>query len=140
MKKDKKGEAISTFLGPDAEIEGAIAFQGSIRLDGKLRGDISSDQGTLIVGESGQIEAAVKVDTVIVKGVVTGTIQARERIELHPPARVTGDIAAPVIAIAAGVVFNGKCTMSGSAAEAMEKAAVGAAGNAKTGEEPKERM
>lgn len=140
MKKDKRREAISTFLGPDAEIEGTIAFEGSIRLDGKVRGDITSDGGTLIVGESGQIEAAVTVDTVIVKGAVSGTLQARDRIELLPPARVTGDIAAPVVAIAAGVVFNGKCTMTGAAAEAGEKAVVEGAGNVKTGEEPKERM
>lgn len=140
MKKDKRGEAIATFLGPDAEIEGAIAFEGNIRLDGKVRGDITSDGGTLIVGESGQIEAAVTVDTVIVKGAVTGSIQARDRIELLPPARVTGDIAAPVVAIAAGVVFNGKCTMTSAAAGAAEKAVAEGAGKAKTGEEPKERM
>jgi cytoskeletal protein CcmA (bactofilin family) len=140
MKKDKRGEAISTFLGPDAEIEGTIAFQGSMRLDGKVRGDITSDDGTLIVGESGQIEAAVTVDTVIVKGALTGTIQARDRIELHPPARVTGDIAAPVVAITAGVAFNGKCTMTAAAAGVGEKAGPQAAGNARSGEEPKERM
>jgi cytoskeletal protein CcmA (bactofilin family) len=140
MKKDKSGEGISTFLGPDAAIEGTIVFQGSMRLDGKVRGDITSDDGTLIVGENGQIEAAVTVDIVIVKGALTGTIQARDRIELHPPARVTGDIAAPVVAIAAGVFFNGKCTMTAAAAGAGEKAGAHAAGNARSGEEPKERM
>lgn len=140
MKKDKRREAISTFLGPDAQIEGTIAFEGSIRLDGRVRGDITSDGGTLIVGASGQIEAAVTVATVIVKGTVSGTIQARDRIELLPPARVTGDIAAPAVAIAAGVVFNGKCTMTGVAAEAAEKVVVEGAGNVESGEEPTERM
>lgn len=72
MKKGKKTEAISTFLGPEAGIDGAIVFEGSIRLDGKVSGDITSEGGTVIVGESGQIEAAIVVDTAIVKGVVTG--------------------------------------------------------------------
>jgi cytoskeletal protein CcmA (bactofilin family) len=140
MKKDKKAEAISTFLGPEAGIEGAIAFEGSIRLDGKVSGDITSENGTVIVGETGQVEAVIKVDTAIVKGVVTGTIHARDRIELHPPARVTGDIAAPVITIAAGVVFNGKCTMTLAAAKVGEKATAKGDGNSKTGEERKEGM
>jgi cytoskeletal protein CcmA (bactofilin family) len=140
MKKGKKTEAISTFLGPEAGIDGAIVFEGSIRLDGKVSGDITSEGGTVIVGESGQIEAAIVVDTAIVKGVVTGTIHARDRIELHPPARVTGDIAAPMVAIAAGVVFNGKCTMTAPAARADEKATATGAGNFKTGEERKKSM
>lgn len=140
MGKGKKTEAISTFLGAEAGIEGAIAFEGSIRLDGKVSGDISSENGTLIVGETGRIEAVVKVDTAIVKGVVTGTIHARDRIELHPPARVTGEIAAPVVVIAAGVIFNGKCTMTSAATNVGEQATAKGGGNSKTGEERKESM
>lgn len=140
MAKGKKTEAISTFLGAEAGIEGAIAFEGRIRLDGKVSGDISSENGTLIVGETGQIEAVVKVDTAIVKGVVTGTIHARDRIELHPPARVTGEIAAPVVVIAAGVIFNGKCTMTSAAANVGEQAPAKGGSKSKTGEERKESM
>jgi cytoskeletal protein CcmA (bactofilin family) len=42
---------------------------------------------------------------------VSGNIRATSRIELHPPARVFGDLTAPVVVIDAGVVFEGNCTM-----------------------------
>jgi cytoskeletal protein CcmA (bactofilin family) len=51
MKKEKKISSISTFLGSDSSIEGTIEFQGTIRLDGRAKGKISSNGGTLIVGE-----------------------------------------------------------------------------------------
>jgi cytoskeletal protein CcmA (bactofilin family) len=44
-------------------------------------------------------------------GQVQGTVFAAERIEIYPPARVTGDIQSPVVSIESGVVFNGNCSM-----------------------------
>jgi cytoskeletal protein CcmA (bactofilin family) len=51
------------------------------------------------------------VGTAVIKGTVNGHIQAAERIEIHPPAKITGDIQAPVVSIETGVVFNGNCSM-----------------------------
>ena len=112
MKKSKKVDAISTFLGPDAAIEGTIEFQGTIRLDGKVKGKIQSNGGTVIVGEKAVIHADVMVDVAIIYGEVNGTVSARDRIAAYPPCRVVGDIQAPIISIEAGVVFNGNCAMS----------------------------
>ena len=55
MKKQAKTDSISTFLGSDADVEGSIKFQGTIRVDGKVSGKISSNGGTLIVGEKASI-------------------------------------------------------------------------------------
>jgi cytoskeletal protein CcmA (bactofilin family) len=46
-----------------------------------------------------------------IKGEIKGTVRATERLELFPPARVYGDINAPVIQIDAGVIFEGTCTI-----------------------------
>lgn len=111
MKKDKHKNTISTFLGPDTRIEGTLEFQGTIRLDGKVKGKIYSDDGTVIVGEKAVIDADVIVASAIIMGEVKGRIDAKEKIEVFPPGRVVGDIQAPVISIDAGVVFDGKCVM-----------------------------
>ena len=111
MKKGKTRDTISTFLGPDASIEGTIEFTGTIRLDGNVKGKIYSDSGTVIVGETAIINANVIVDVAVIMGEVNGTIDARDKIEVHPPGRVVGDIRSPEILIDAGVVFNGKCAM-----------------------------
>ena len=111
MKKERKVDSISTFLGAGSSFEGAIEFQGTIRVDGKVSGKISSNGGTLIVGEKASIDADVSVSVAVVMGEVNGTIDAKDRIEVYPPGRIGGDIQAPVISIEPGGLFNGNCAM-----------------------------
>ena len=88
MKKQTKTDSISTFLGSDADVDGSINFRGTIRVDGKVNGKISSNGGTLIVGEKASIDADISVGIVIVMGEVKGTIDAQDRIEVFPPGRL----------------------------------------------------
>jgi cytoskeletal protein CcmA (bactofilin family) len=111
MKKEKKIDAVSTFLGHDAFFDGTINFKGTIRLDGKVKGKIVSDDGTVIIGDKASIDAEIAVETVIIKGSVNGKIQAKDRIEAYAPARIVGELQAPTITIDSGVVFNGNCSM-----------------------------
>ena len=111
MKKEKKIDAVSTFLGHDAIFDGTINFKGTIRLDGKVKGKVVSDDGTVIIGDKATVEAEIAVETVIIKGSVNGNIQARDRIEAYAPARILGELQAPTISIDSGVVFNGTCSM-----------------------------
>ena len=110
-KRGRKADSISTFLGSQASVDGTIEFQGTIRLDGSVKGKIKSNGGTVIVGEKAVVDAEVFVGTAIIMGEVRGTIDAEERIEVYPPGRVVGDIQAPVISIEEGGLFNGNCAM-----------------------------
>ena len=110
-KRGRKADSISTFLGSQASVDGTIEFQGTIRLDGNVKGKIKSDGGTVIVGEQAVVDAEVFVGTAIIMGELRGTIDAEERIEVYPPGRVVGDIQAPVISIEEGGLFNGNCAM-----------------------------
>ena len=110
MRKVKK-DKINTILGEGVRVEGTIEFAGTIRLDGEVKGKIVGCEGILIIGEKAVIEADVEVGTAVIMGAVEGTLEARERIEVYPPGRVTGDIRAPAVVLEKGVVFNGNCTM-----------------------------
>jgi len=111
MKKETKIDAVSTFLGHEAAFDGTINFKGTVRLDGRVKGRVISDDGTVIIGDKASVEADISVETVIIKGSVNGKIQAKNRIEAHPPARILGELQAPNISIQSGVVFNGSCCM-----------------------------
>jgi cytoskeletal protein CcmA (bactofilin family) len=113
MKKDKQKDMISTFLGSEVSVEGNIEFRGTIRVDGHVKGTIHSDEGTLIVGEHAVIHADIIVDVAIITGAVNGNIEARNKLEIFPPACVMGGIKAPMVTIESGVVFNGNCEMTG---------------------------
>ena len=108
MKKPEKG--IQTLIGPETTLEGKLLFEGTVRLDGNLSGIIEGKEGMVIIGEKAVIHADIFVSIANVSGEVKGNIKASDRIELHPPARVFGDISAPVVIIDVGVVFDGKCT------------------------------
>lgn len=110
--KEKHADSISTLLGEDARIEGHLDFGGTLRLDGKLEGTLTGRNGTLIVGEKAILKAAITVKNAVIMGTVTGTVEALEKIELYPPAKIDGDIVAPKVTIEAGAVLNGKCLMT----------------------------
>jgi cytoskeletal protein CcmA (bactofilin family) len=110
--KERHSDSISTLLGEAARIEGLLDFEGTLRLDGKLDGTLTGRNGTLIVGEKAVLKAEITVKNAVIMGTVTGTVEALEKIDLYPPAKIDGDIMAPKVTIEAGAILNGKCLMT----------------------------
>jgi len=99
---------LGAFLDEGSEIEGKYTCSGTVMLDAKVRGEITS-KDTLIIGEHGVVEARVLGVTVVVRGKLVGTIVATERIDLKGSARVTGDVEAPIITVDEGAHLDGRC-------------------------------
>ncbi len=113
MAKSKNGrkDEINAFVGPGSELEGKLNFTGSVRLDGRVTGQITS-QGLLIIGPSGRIQSDIEVETIIICGEVRGEVIASDKIELRPPAKVYGTLTTPSLTIHEGVLFEGNCRMT----------------------------
>ncbi len=107
MKKQPKDIQM---LGTQMTLEGSLVFEGTMIINGHVKGSIESKDGTMVVGEQAVLHADIFVRNAKISGEIRGTVQAYERIELHPPARVYGDLSAPIVLIDAGVIFDGKCT------------------------------
>jgi cytoskeletal protein CcmA (bactofilin family) len=105
----KKTDKDIQMLGPQAVLEGNLVFEGSLFMNGHAKGTIESRSGSIVVGEDAIIHADIFVRSATIKGEIKGAIRATERIELHPPARVYGDLDAPIVRIDAGVIFEGNC-------------------------------
>lgn len=101
---------MSGLLEKGCEFDGKLTFEGTVRINGKFTGEIFSD-GTLIIGEGANVDAKIDVGSVLIHGEVTGNITAHDRIEMHTPAVVQGDITAQTLVIDEGVVFEGSCSM-----------------------------
>jgi cytoskeletal protein CcmA (bactofilin family) len=102
---------LTALLGRGTRFDGKLHFEGRVRIDGTFRGEIKSD-GTLVIGEGARVHADVHVGTLIVKGgTLAGIVEARQSIELHVPAQVTGQLRAPEIFMDKGVQFSGECTI-----------------------------
>jgi cytoskeletal protein CcmA (bactofilin family) len=102
---------LGAFLDEASEIEGKYTCSGTVMLDAKLRGEITS-RDTLIIGARGVVHAAVRGVTVVIRGEVVGKVTATERVELKAGARVTGDLEAPIIVVEEGAVLDGHCRMA----------------------------
>jgi len=105
---------INTLLGKGSEFEGKLTFEGTVRIDGVLRGEVFSED-VLIVGEGARLEAEVDIGEIIIQGTVTGNIRAKRSIEILAPGRVTGDVTTPTLQIDKGVIFEGRSFMEGLA-------------------------
>jgi cytoskeletal protein CcmA (bactofilin family) len=116
LARDIKEGIVSGFVGNGTLLKGDATFKGMLRVDGHLSGRISSEKGTLIVSNGGQVDANVAVGIARINGVVNGDIIATERIELGRTARVNGNIQTPALVIEQGAVFDGSCRMNQSAA------------------------
>ena len=121
MKKNQ--DQINAFLGKDTEFEGKLSFSGAVRIDGRFKGEILTE-GSLVVGETALLECDIQTAHISISGEVRGNIDAQNRIEIHAPGRVFGNISAPTITIDEGVIFEGNCRMQKKAEGEDSKVAV----------------
>ncbi len=120
----KKGtDQINAFLGKDTKFEGKLSFSGAVRIDGRFKGEILTD-GKLIVGETALLECDIQTTHISVSGEVHGNVISSQRMEIHAPAKVFGNISAPVLIIDEGAVFEGTCQMQKKAEQEDNKIAV----------------
>ena len=105
------GENVIAFVGKGVEFRGVITYNGTVRIDGHLDGEIHTD-GTLLVGEEAVLTAKVSAGTVISRGKITGDIMAKEKVRLLSPAILNGSVKAPVLSMEEGVLFNGNIEMA----------------------------
>src|SRR5688572_10676199 len=105
---------INTLLGRGSEFEGKLTFEGTVRIDGKLSGEVFSDD-VLVVGEGAEVHAEIDIGEIIVQGTIVGNIRAKRAVEIHAPGKVKGDITTPSLQIDKGVIFEGRAYMEGVA-------------------------
>jgi len=110
-KATSKSGDLSGFIDEGSQIEGKYTFSGTAMVNGKFSGEIHT-KDTLIIGEKGVVNANIRAGNVVISGEVTGNVSATERVELRGTARVYGDVEAPVVVVAEGVLFEGHCRMT----------------------------
>lgn len=106
----EQGSENITLLGRGVDFKGVVSFDGTVRVDGRVEGEIHTT-GTLIVGEYAVIEGIVSAGVLMNSGKINGTITAIEKIHILKPGVLVGDIRTPVIAIEEGSRFHGMCDM-----------------------------
>jgi len=101
---------LETLIGKRTEFSGDITFNGGLRVDGKITGNVSasgSSETSLVISETGQVQGNVDVSNVVINGTVNGNVVSSGKVELQASARVNGDVHYRVIEMALGSAVNG---------------------------------
>lgn len=110
--KEKKREIeeskITGFFDKETEIKGDLHFKGTFRVDGRFKGKIDSGS-ILIIGDSGKVEADVKIGHIIINGEIKGNITASEKVEVNSNGRVYGTIVSPKLVVEEGAYLEANC-------------------------------
>ncbi len=102
----------ATVIGKDAAIEGTLTIKDSIRIDGRIKGELASEE-TVTIGAEGTLEGDVHGKNIVIGGKVNGSVTATERVKLESNAILNGDIVTLRLVIEEGARFEGSCSMSG---------------------------
>lgn len=98
------------FVGDVVNFTGEVCFKSMLRIDGHFSGNVTSQNGTLIVSTGAQVtKAVIKVAVAKINGTVEGDISASEQLILGRTANVKGMLTAPALVVEEGAQLNGSC-------------------------------
>ena len=98
------------FVGDVVNFTGEVCFKSMLRIDGHFSGNVTSEDGTLIVSTGAQVtKAVINVAVAKINGTVEGDIRATKELVLGRTANVNGQVAAPALVVEEGAQLNGSC-------------------------------
>jgi cytoskeletal protein CcmA (bactofilin family) len=103
-------EDYDTIVGQDVQLSGSLKNSGSILINGRVQGDVASNQ-SVVIGSEAVVEGPIEAENVQVAGTVLGAITAVGTLEMLPNSKVKGDIKAGTLHIQPGATFNGASVM-----------------------------
>jgi len=124
-------DKVNTLIGKDTFLKGSLESKGSIRIDGKVEGQVDN-KGDFFIGESGVVAADLKARNVTIAGQFEGTIEAGGRLELKRTAVAKGTFKASALHVEDGAVLDGNMDMKTGAVTTLLQS-----GKDKSVEEPK---
>ena len=110
-KPNKPQNRIDCLIGAGTEIKGDMTFDGGLRVDGRVHGNVVSVEGkpgTLVLSEAARIEGEIRVSHVVINGTVVGPVHAADYVELQSKANVTGDVYYRTLEMHLGAVVQGR--------------------------------
>ena len=97
-------------IGPKMEIVGDITCDGTVRIEGRVKGSIEASK-SVVIGKEGAVEGDITTPDIVVAGSIRGTIVGESRVELQDTCRVKGNVHSPRIKLDEGGQVDGRLHM-----------------------------
>ncbi|NIS37798.1 polymer-forming cytoskeletal protein [Candidatus Saccharibacteria bacterium] len=102
------------FIGAGTYLEGTIETKGSLRIDGKVKGVVKSND-RLTIGSTGEVVGEVHAKSAVVGGKVEGDVYIEQKMILEATSSLNGNLSTGKLIIDEGAFFNGKSAMGANA-------------------------
>ncbi len=110
---------LNTIIGKGTTIEGSIAVQNSLRVDGTINGNVSTTE-SIVVGKDGIIKGELNVGNAVIGGKIEGKIDAKGKVVLESKSSFRGEMKTTKLVIDEGAFFDGNCVMDENKRERRE--------------------
>ena len=97
-------------INAGTSITGDLMSEGDMRIDGSVKGYVSS-KARLVLGATSKVDGDIKAVNLELSGEVNGNIFVSELLVVKDTAKINGDIMSNKLIIESGAEFNGKCSM-----------------------------
>jgi len=114
----KDDKQLETIIGNNTQLEGNITTKGTIKVDGRINGNIETDW--IILGDKSYLKGNIVASGIVIAGYVEGNITAREVIEIKRTGQVKGDLATSKLVVIEGGFVDGKVSMHKDGAKVVE--------------------
>ena len=101
---------LNALLGKGSSFEGKLTFEGTVRIDGRFKGQILAND-ILIIGDEGIVEGEITVGELVCSGTIRGTIRTARSAEFLAPAKIEAELFTAQLRVERGVIFDGNIHM-----------------------------
>ena|SRR5215510_2446162 len=117
-------ESIQGKIARRVEVSGEVRFAGVLQVEGKVTGKLISETGTLVIEQTGVVNADVEVGVCLIRGALHGNLDIRSRVEVSKTGRIQGDIKTPVLIVEEGALLKGAVLMGDESAPPRKETGV----------------
>jgi cytoskeletal protein CcmA (bactofilin family) len=110
VEKAAAPEDYSSIIGAGSVWQGNFSTDGSVRLDGKVSGEVKA-ASTVHITDGAQVNAVIQARFVVIGGSFDGQLYCSERLELLSSSRMKGSIKTPQISVGEGAFIDGEIHM-----------------------------
>ena len=113
--KQEVSNTNDTIIGPTVNVEGDLASDGNVHIEGNVTGKVKSSN-TVNIAPGAKITASVQAKNARIAGTLIGDVTIIENVEIIATAIIKGNISTNTISIEKGAAVNGNinCRKEGS--------------------------
>lgn len=121
MQQEKSnGGSGTTLIGAGTTLKGDISSNSDLRIDGTVIGNIHSS-AKVVIGANGVVEGDITGNQADIIGKVSGSITAKDLLQLRGDSIVTGNLHAEKLQVEPSAIFNGQCHMGAAKVVELSK-------------------